>query len=468
MSERLALSIDQGTHASRAMLVDESGCIRFSNFVNISLSSKDGHVEQDPEEILASVRTVIKRAVRESYKIGPLVCAGLATQRSSLVAWDRRTGIPLAPVIGWQDRRGARWLQRLTPKEAEIKKRTGLPLSAHYSASKLRWLLNHVPAVEHAWQNECLAWGPVSSYLLFHLLETSPWVVDHANAQRTHLFNLRSLAWDASLLDLFGIPGDLLPVDKPTCHTYGNMKAGGVPVRAVTGDQQAAFFSLGPVPSHTAAINLGTGAFVLLGTGRQLHQHQGLLSGLSMNTEFQENYLIEGTVNGAGAALSWASKVWRILNVSEKLPVWLSDTKEVPIFINSVEGLGSPWWRPDMTPYLLGDGTASQRMVAVAESILFLIQANLTVMEEIGLSIRRLQVTGGLSRLDGLCQRLADLARKEVYRPSETEATARGVAWLAFQCPDRWPKPGRGRVFRPKENNALIDRYHQFCDVIGR
>ena len=121
-----------------------------------------------------------------------------------------------------------------------------------------------------------------------------------------------------------------------------------------------------------------------------------------------------------------------------------------------------------MVPRLIGEGTAAQKMVAVAESILFLIQANLDVMEGLGIAIQRLQVTGGLARLDGLCQRLADLAHKEVYRPAETEATARGVAWLAFQCPDRWPKPGRGRVFKPKKNDSLNVRYQKFCDHIDK
>jgi glycerol kinase len=468
MSEPLALSIDQGTHATRVMLVDKNGRIQFSSFVNISLSSKQGRVEQDPLEILVSVQKCLKKAVRESKNLGAIVCAGLATQRSSLVTWDRRTGKPLAPVISWQDCRAAQWLQQLKTKELEIKERTGLPLSAHYSASKLRWLLNNIPAVEKACHNGYLAWGPVSSYLLFHLLENSPWVVDHANAQRTHLFNLHSLAWDSRLLDLFGIPDQSLPENKPSCHYFGNLKGCKVPMMAATGDQQAALFSLGRARPQTAVVNLGTGAFILLGTGHHLHQHQSLLSGLSKTTGTQKSYLIEGTVNGAGAALSWASEEWQIAGTPAQLPVWLSEKATPPVFINSVGGLGSPWWRPNVTPYLLGEGSPSQRMVAVAESILFLIQANLDVMEEMGLTINRLQVSGGLARVDGLCQRLADLARKEVYRPSETEATTRGVAWLSFQCPNRWPKPGRGRVFRPKVNSALIDRFKIFCDMLER
>ena len=468
MPESLALSIDQGTHATRAMLVDKSGRVRFSTLADIAISLRHGHVEQDPEEILASVVASVEKALAASKQIGSLTCAGLATQRSSLVTWDRRNGTPLSAIIGWQDCRAARWLQRLAPKEREIKKRTGLPLSAHYSASKLRWLIHNLPAVRKACQKGYLAWGPVSSYLLFHLLEKSSWVVDHANAQRTHLLNLHTLTWDSLLLNLFEIPVHPLPENKPICDDYGNLKLCRVPVTAVTGDQQAAFFSLGNPRPQTAVINLGTGAFILLGTGGRLHQHQRLLSGLAHTTGTQTCYLVEGTVNGAGAAISWASQKWGIQNVTDQLPGWLSDQAIPPVFINSVGGLGSPWWRTNITPHLLGDGTAPQRMVAVAESILFLIQENLNVMKKMGLTIARLQVTGGLARIDALCQRLADLSRTAVYRPSETEATARGVAWLAFQCPARWPKPGRGRVFKPKKNNALLKRFRIFHEMMEK
>ncbi len=464
MPEPVALSIDQGTHATRTMLVDKNGHIRFSSFVEISLSSRHDHVEQDPEELLASVTTTIQRAVNYSPKIGPIMSAGLATQRSSIVAWDRRSGTPLTPVISWQDRRAADSLVKLLPKAKKIKMHTGLPLSAHYGASKARWLLENVPIVKNAQKGGYLAWGPVSSFLLFHLLESSPWIVDHVNAQRTHLLNLQSLSWDPFMLDLFNIPSNLLPSLKPTGYDYGPLKICGSPLAVVTGDQQAAFFSIGAPQATTAIINLGTGAFILLDTGENLYQHSTLLSGLSKTTQAHRHYLLEGTVNGAGAALTWAEKTWAIPDVMKYLPAWLSDDIHPPVFINTVGGLGSPWWQPQMTPRLIGDGTAAERIVAVAESILFLIYANLSAITNVGIEISRLQVTGGLSAVDGLCQRLADLTGKEVYRPSEKEATARGVAWLAFGCPGTWPSPDLGHTFRPVRNKGLQNRFSQFCE----
>lgn len=468
MVESLGLAIDQGTHATRAMLVDERGRIRFSSYVDIALNVQGDRVEQNPGEILASVQTTVDQAIRASKKLGRIACAGLATQRSSLVAWDRHSGRALSPVISWQDCRAATWLQGLTPFEDDIKQRSGLPLSAHYGASKLRWLLTTVPGVQQTQKDGSFAWGPLSSFLLFHLLEGAPWLVDHANAQRTQLFNLHTLEWDSTLLRLFEIPSAFLPSCRPICSFYGTLNKTSIPMMAVTGDQQAACCSLGPLPSRTATMNLGTGAFVLVNTHQNLYEHPRLLSGIATSSQQRRSYLVEGTVNGAGAALSWAAKKWNVDDVLTHLADWLATTTAPPLFLNSVGGLGSPWWRPYMVPRLLGDGTVAERLVAVAESILFLLQANIDVMEKMGLRLRRIQITGGLSRVDGLCQRLADLSQKEVSRPAESEATARGTAWLALGCPQKWPLPGRGRLFRPQVNYGLAERYDRFCDVMGK
>ncbi len=236
---------------------------------------------------------------------------------------------------------------------------------------------------------------------------------------------------------------------------------------AVNGDQTSAMYSLGQPRQDTAIINIGTGAFILILTGPKLIRQPALLSGPARSSEDFSEFIIEGTVNGAGAALDWAASQWNLPNITADLSSWLSREDEPPVFINTVGGLGSPWWQPGPSPTLLGNGEPWQRAVAVAESIVFLLQANLESIAEAGLAVSRLQVSGGLARLDGMCQRLAALSQLPVYRPAETEATGRGIAWLAAGSPLRWPKPGRGRFFKPQTNHSLANRYRRFRHALG-
>lgn len=465
----LTLVIDQGTHATRALAFDEHGRIQASAYCPIALhGAGSDHVEQDAAEIVASMWQVLHELLdHPEVKKRGIARAGMATQRSSVVAWDRESGEPLAPMLSWQDRRAADWLAQFSQHEPEIKSRTGLPLSPHYGASKLRWLLDNVPAVAQAHREGRLAFGPLVSFLLFHLLDERPLLTDHANASRTLLWHVADRDWDAWLLDLFGVPKDPLPVCVPICHEYGRIRGTGIPLLAVNGDQNAAVFALGrPLPG-TAVVNMGTGAFILLPTGKKLHPHPALLSGLIHSDATKGTYTIEGTVNGAGAALSWAVAQWQLPDPKAHLPQWLAEVSHPPLFLNSIGGLGSPLWRPGPEPALVGDAAGvGETAAAVIESILFLLHINLETMTEMGLPVRRLQISGGLSQVDGLCQRLANLTGREVYRPAEVEATARGAAYLAAGLPGHWPKPGRGRWFRPVVDEGLRARYGRFRELI--
>jgi len=468
-NQPLTLVIDQGTFSTRALALNKAGKILTSASRNVTLK---GHgtelVEQDANEIIASVREVVQTVLGNSRvrRLG-VSCAGLATQRSSVVAWDKRTGEPLGPLLSWQDRRAAEWLSGFNVHADKIREQTGLQLSPHYGASKLRWYLDHLPAVKRAMHEGSLAFGPLASFLLFHLLQDQPLLVDHANASRTQLWNLQSRDWDPWLLDLFGVPLEALPLCRPICHNYGVLRTAAIPMTAVNGDQTAAIYSLGNPRPDTAIVNIGTGAFILIPTGAKIIRQPALLSGLARSTKDWGEYIIEGTVNGAGAALDWAAKQWDLPDISTHLSTGFSRQDEPPLFINTIGGLGSPWWQPGPPATLLGNGEPWQRAVAVAESILFMLQANLEAMGETGLAVTQLQVGGGLARFDGMCQRLATLTQLPVYRPAETEATCRGIAWLAAGFPRRWPKPGRGRVFKPKVNQALNRRYSRFRQILG-
>jgi len=468
-NQPLTLVIDQGTLSTRALALNENGRVLTSAFCEVTLQRHGLElVEQDANEVIASVHEVVQAVLGDSQvrRLG-VSSAGLATQRSSVVAWDKRTGKPLGPLLSWQDRRAAEWLSGFDAHAEKVKERTGLQLSPHYGASKLRWYLDHLPAVKQASNEGSLALGPLASFLLFHLLQDQPLLVDHANASRTQLWNLQSRDWDPWLLDLFGVPLETLPLCRPICHKYGFLRTADIPMTAVNGDQTSAIYSLGRPRPETAIVNIGTGAFVLIPTGTKLVRQPALLSGLARSTKDWGEYIIEGTVNGAGAALDWAARKWDLPNITGQLSTWLSREDEPPLFINTIGGLGSPWWQSGPGPTLLGDGEPWQRAVAVAESILFMLQANLEAMGETGLTVGKLQISGGLARFDGLCQRLASLTQLPVYRPAETEATGRGIAWLAAGSPRRWPKPGRGRVFKPQVNKALSKRYRRFRQILG-
>ncbi len=418
-------------------------------------------VEQDPEELVASLHAVIAETMNAlGDRADQIVNAGIATQRSSIVCWDRRTGEALSPVISWQDRRARDWLFRFSSHTSEIHQRTGLRLSAHYGASKMRWCLDHLPAVSEAQRAGHLAMGPLASFLLFRLLEKKPLLADPANAARTLLWNIHTQDWDTRLLGLFGIPVASLPRCVPTRHDFGTLSITGrrLPLAIATGDQSVALFARGAPRPDTVYINMGTGAFIQRAFNR-VPEAVGLLSAIVYQTADQAVFVLEGTVNGAGAALRWAEKEWGMEEVEMLLPAWLTRAGEIPLFLNGVAGLGAPFWTADFTSRLIGDGDPWQRVCAVAESVVFLLQVNFEVMRNLSPEPARIFVSGGLARLDALCQRLADLSKLPVYRSTEHEATARGTAYLLAGLPSSWPEEQLEAGFEPKPNPPLRQRY---------
>lgn len=464
----LYLCLDQGGHASRALVLDEQGVVvaRATRALATELPAPD-RVEQEPRAVAASLVDAARDAVAA---LGPrareLVAAGLATQRSSIACWDRVTGAALTPIISWQDRRAHEWLTQFASHETDIEQRTGLRLSAHYGASKLRWCLDHVEAVRAAQREQRLAAGPLASFLAFHLTEQRPLIADPSNAQRTLLWNLATRDWDASLLDLFGVPRNVLPACTATCAAFGALRVGEhtLPLTVVTGDQAAALFAFGAPRDDVAYINLGTGAFVQRATSEARHI-DGLLNGIAFQDGNRAVFTVEGTVNGAGAALGWAKDALNLPELDTQLSGWLSCNEELPLFLNGVGGLGAPYWRADFSSCFVGDGTAWQKAAAVAESIVFLLAVNLERMQAATGPLRSLVLTGGLAECDGLCQRLADLTGLPAWRAQEHEATARGLAWLLAGRPAQWADIA-GTQFMPIAHPALHERYARWRTVV--
>jgi len=469
MASELILAIDQGTHSTRAIVFSTRGSVVALARKPVTLQRHSRtKIEQSADEILQSMFDVIEDVLqRPVVKQGRILSTGLATQRSSVLAWERGTGTALSPVLSWQDRRVEETLHSLASHEADIRNITGLHLSPHYGAGKLQWLLSQQPGIFDACENHSLRMGPLASYLLHHLVKGGPELVDHANASRTLLWDLQTRDWNDSLLALFGIPRDVLPDCQPICSDYGLTTIGSIPLTAVNGDQTAALYAQGKPSMDTIRVNIGTGAFVLMPVNDPATRPDGLLAGISRSDGQGASYYIEGTVNGAAAALKWAKQQFDITGLEEKLPAWIETVTEPPLFLNTIGGLGAPWWKQGPEPgFPNGTPQTPAAMVAVVESIVFLVQANITLMRDVNHDVKDIQLSGGLSKLDGLCKKLASLSGLPVYRPVQIEATARGIAWQAAGCPEDWPASGPGETFEPVEDAALAARYQQFTELL--
>jgi len=428
---------------------------------------QDERIEQDPHELLASVQAVIAEACQ--HHPGRPTSMGLATQRSTVVAWDRETGTPLTPAISWQDRRGAKWLADHSPPAEELAARTGLRASPHYGVAKLHWWLENDAAVRRAAADGRLIMGPLAAFLVARLVPTRAPVVDTTNAARTLLLNIDSGDWDETLLARFGIQRHWLPTVKPVRADYGLLEPWDIPLTAVSGDQTAALFVDGPPRTGDVLVNLGSGAFVVAVTGRDRRQVPELLAGQAARLHDGPLFYAEGTVNGAGTALDWLGTQEHREIAPPTIESALAEPCETPIFLNAVGGLGSPWWRTMPSRFVGETATGRKRLnahiAAVVESIAFLVAENIERLRAFGLQLETLIFTGGLSRLDRLCQIITDLARLPATRLSTPEATARGTAWLAAKDHASWiPTPRQD--FTPTPNPGLQERRQRFRTLL--
>jgi len=467
----MILAIDQGTHASRALVLDRSGHILSSGEQAIDLTRpRADWAEQDGEEIVQSIRSAVRKAI-QSGKGDLLTAAGLSSQRASCVCWDRRDGRALSPVFSWQDRRAHAWIDELQPAHgAAVHAKTGLFLSPHYGATKLRWALDHLPAVRRAAEEGVLAWGPMASFLAFRLLEERPLAADPQCAARTQLWNLHTRDWDPELLTLFGLPSGFLPRSFRTVGAWGTLAADGtrVPLTALNGDQSAAVFAFGWPETDSAYINIGTSAFVQ----RALETFPGVvprqLTGIILDDGAKTVYMVEGNVNGAGTALEWFSKEFAVPDLLDNLPAWMEKSSSSSLFLNGIAGLGGPFWQAEFDSRFVGEGPVPEKAVALVESIAFLLQANIDHMASHVPPARRIRVSGGLSRLDGLCRVLAAVSGLPVHRREDPEASARGIAYLAARYPSQWNTAPHEDVFTPAQDPPLKARYARWRSLMAQ
>ena len=424
------LALDQGGHAGRAMAFDESGQLLAEESRDVATHEPAaGWFEQDPEAVVRSLTEPLA-AVTSRLRNQRCLGAGLATQRSSIACWDRTSGEALSPVISWRDTRRADWLEALALDEDWIREKTGLRVSAHYGASKLRWCLDELPAVRQAQLDGRLAFGPLASFLSFRLTRERTLAADPANASRTLLWDLAERRFSNELIERFGLPAEALPPPAPLATPLGTLDVDGTPaLRLVTGDQSAALFAGGDPHPDDIFINAGTGAFVLrLGTWP--NEAQRLLTSLVVEGRDGPRYAMEGTVNAAGSALDAVATELGIPDGVKRLDEFDQAIEDPPIYLNGRSGLGSPWWQPVLASGWLDPGTPEARLLGVLESVVFALQTNIELITRHTGGARRIVLSGGLSRSRAFARRLADLSGLPVVRPAVSEATGLGLAFL--------------------------------------
>lgn len=463
------LALDQGGHSSRALLFDATGTLVARAQTPVTTQYIDAaRVEQDADEVVRSLRDVIADIARQT-DTSALSAIGLATQRSSIVCWSRNDGRALTPILSWQDRRNAAMIDAMSPYADAIHARTGLFLSPHYGASKLRWCLDHFPEVRRAAADNTLAASPLISFLAHHLLRQHPYCVDPANAGRTLLWNLQQRTWDTQIAQWFGVPVSVLPTVTPSCDAFGEINVGGThyPLRVLQGDQPAALFADGWPRVENIYINIGTGAFIQrpftqLPPDLPRHLRSLVLQGLGRTI-----YTAEATVNGAASAVDLLFAQHQRSVDHTLLAHCLVPGDAPPLYLNGVGGLAAPWWLPHFSSRFI-DATPdfAAQLAGILESVVFLLATNIETLATLAPAPTQIVLSGGWSHIDELARRLAVITNLQVTCQHQAEATARGVAFLAGAAPRHWQPSGTRASFAPAEDVTVSARYRAWRDAM--
>jgi glycerol kinase len=454
MNASHVLAIDQGTTGTTVLILDRRLAVRARvNQEFRQIFPKPGWVEHDLDDIWGSTIVTVQRALREAGLSGRDIAAiGITNQRETTGLWDRRTGRPLHHAIVWQDRRTTDACARLKAEghEPRVREKTGLVLDPYFSATKLRWLLDHVKGARQKAQEGTVAFGTIDTFLAWRLTGGAAHVTDVSNASRTLLMDLRTREWDRELLELFDVPRSVLPEIRPSAHVYGTTKGvkvlpDGIPVAGMAGDQQAALFGQACFAPGEAKCTYGTGAFLLQNTGPEpVFSSRGLLTTVAWSAGGEVAYALEGSSFIAGAAVQWLRDGLGLIAKApdvEPLAKQVKDSGGI-VFVPALAGLGAPHWRPDARGVIRGidrGTTAAHLARATLEGIAFLINDLAeAVRAEAHRPIPVFKVDGGACQNDLLMQFQADLLGVPVERPRMTETTALGSAFLAGLATGVW------------------------------
>jgi len=453
MPSHYIMALDQGTTSSRSMIFDKRGNI-------ISVAQKEfrqifpqpGWVEHDADEIWSTqIGTMAEAVAKADINMKQIAAIGITNQRETTVVWERSTGKPVSNAIVWQDRRTAAFCDELKAAKLGglINQKTGLVIDAYFSASKLKWILDHVPGARQKAENGELAFGTIDSWLVWKLTNGEVHASDVSNASRTMLLNIHTAEWDDELLKIFSVPRSILPEVKASSKIYGVtgniIPDSHIPIAGIAGDQQAALFGQMCTQPGMVKNTYGTGCFMLMNTGtKAIASKNNLLTTIAWKIDDKVEYALEGSVFIAGAVVQWLRdglKIIRTSNEVEELSASAGDSGGVYL-VPAFAGLGAPHWNQHARGTLFGltRGSSNAHIAKAAlDSIAYQTYDVLKAMEaDAGINITELRVDGGATVNNALMQFQSDILHCKVVRPRITETTALGAAYLAGLAVGYW------------------------------
>ena len=479
------IALDQGTTSSRAVIFDNNSQIREmvqKEFKQIY--PQPGWVEHDPMEIYASQYAVLVEAVAKSGIASQEIAAiGITNQRETTIVWDRRNGKPVYNAIVWQCRRTADIVEQIHADGLTdyIRENTGLIPDAYFSATKIKWILDHVEGARELAQQGHLLCGTVDTWLIWKLTEGRVFATDRTNASRTMLYNIRTLQWDSRLCDYFGIPASMLPEVKASSDDYGTVSILGrdVPICGVAGDQQAALYGQACFSEGDVKNTYGTGCFLLMNIGnRFITSQNGLLTTIAASAGGSVQYALEGSVFVGGALIQWLRDEMRLITDAADTEYFArkAGTNNGVYIVPAFTGLGAPYWDMYARGSIFGLTRGANRnhiIRAALEAIAYQTMDVIGAMEQdTGLRINRLKVDGGASKNNFLMQFQSDVIGATVQRAQVMETTALGAAYLAGLYVGVWTSAdeiarswGVDREYTPameqEEKEKLTRKWHK-------
>lgn len=485
------LAIDQGTTGSRAVVYDKKGRLIASAYKEFPQHfPRPGWVEHDPRDLWSSVNDSIQKILRE-VPPSSIAAIGITNQRETTVMWDASTGKPVYNAIVWQCRRTAGRCDELKKRSsaaAFFRKSTGLPIDAYFSATKIEWVLNNVPGVLARAQKGDILFGTADSWILWKLTGGEVHATDYTNASRTMCFDIQKLEWDEKILNIFGIPMQILPDVKRSSGIFGyTVKTGrlpeGIPISGVAGDQQAALFGQTCFEPGTMKSTYGTGSFVLMNAGKKRPVSKyGLITTLGCGVYGEPVYALEGSIFVAGAAIQWLRDGLRLLTHASKSEIMASSVADNAgvYFVPALVGLGAPYWDQNARGAIYGitRGTHANHLVRAAlEAICYQTRDVVEAMEkDSDFKIKSLKVDGGAVSNDFLCQFQSDILGINVVRPKVVETTSLGAAYLAGLSAGYWKNTDQikrcwtvDRIFKPKMPKKTMEKlYAGWREAVNR
>ncbi|MGI6210615.1 MAG: glycerol kinase GlpK [Bacilli bacterium] len=438
------LAIDQGTTSSRAILFDKKANIVASSQLEISsITNKSGWVEQDPLELVESVRQVIIGVLNKAnISAKDIEAVGITNQRETTILWDKKTGKPVNKAIVWQSRQSEKICKEWIEKgyNDKVLEKTGLIINPYFSASKIKWILENTKGLEDKLNKGEILFGTVDTYLIWNLSKGKLHITDYTNASRTMLFNIKELKWDEELLEKFCIPKSILPKVVPSSGNLGKLEILGEEVNlgAIAGDQSAALFGQCCFDLGDVKNTYGTGCFALMNTGSEvITSKNGLLSTIAWHIDGKTTYALEGSVFVAGAAVQWlrdSMKFFKTSAMSYDLALNAKHQEEI-FLVPAFTGLGAPYWDNEVRGAIFGitkDTSREDITSATLDAIAYQVKDVITLMEkEAKIQLHNLKVDGGACENDYLMQFQSNILPATIYRPKIIESTALGVAYMA-------------------------------------